>query len=324
MKSNYTIYRVLKLMVENNQSNKEANQLIEYTICCAYCYLKYRYKSISHLLMAEDVTIKELAIDAIAPLFQRNEQGYFIKIIKSFNNWEPTIETEEGAMFFMNKLAAKCAEKYISELLRQSDPLFSKIIDSIIYLIEKHHYKKKQLFGTTYIIQNDDVNIGNLPDADFIYSLPQDLFYNKNSMLLRIFDYILENSNKAAAIPLNVLVLRIKSIGSIEYNIGYNTPDNYTEVESMIDLAFVKVIYKLKEIYLNKNKINNDDFIFIKKALECITADMKNGGVNPGLHNYLLSQYPNLSYKEYHAKYQNVFEYLYKLMRQDIASQIIN
>jgi len=130
--------------------------------------------------MAEDLTLKEIAIDAIAPLFERNENGELTQIIKAFNNWTPKIETEEQAVFFLNRLVAKSIEKYASELLRQSDPFFSKILDSVNYLIDKNGYLKKFIIGTTYIVENENIiKIGALPDREFISELPIELFTDK-------------------------------------------------------------------------------------------------------------------------------------------------
>lgn len=141
--------------------------------------------------MSEDVTLQELAIDAIAPLYERDETGTFIKITKSFNEWEPSIDSEEKAVFFLNRIVSKSTEKYASELLRQSDPFFSKILDSINYIIEKENYKKKQILGTTYIVEDENVKkIAALPDCQFMYELPIEMFSDNNRMLPELFNYL--------------------------------------------------------------------------------------------------------------------------------------
>ncbi|MDP2303431.1 MAG: hypothetical protein Q8N03_13525, partial [Ignavibacteria bacterium] len=138
MKSNYSVLQYFHSICENKSSRSEVNHLIELAHSYAYSNLKYRYKNLSRVLMSEDSTLQELAIDAIAPLFERNENGELTQIIKAFNNWTPKIKTEEQAIFFLNRLVAKSTEKYASELLRQSDPFFSKILDSVNYLINKN------------------------------------------------------------------------------------------------------------------------------------------------------------------------------------------
>ena len=191
MKSVYSVLGMLTSICENKSSRSEVNHIIELTHSYAYSYLKYRYKNLSKVLMAEDLTLQELAIDAIAPLFERNEAGTFVKITKAFSEWEPKIDSEEKAAFFLNRIVSKSVEKYASELLRQSDPFFSKILDSVNYLIEKQNYKKKQILGTTYIVENEKVKkIGALLDNKFIYELPIEMFSDNNKMLPELFIYL--------------------------------------------------------------------------------------------------------------------------------------
>lgn len=128
MKTAYSVLAILKSICENKASRYEVNHLIELSQSFAYSYIKYRYKNLNKVLMAEDLTLQELAIDSIAPLFERDESGLFIKLIKAFNEWEPKIESEDQATFFLNRVTAKSTEKYVSELLRQSDPFFFKNI----------------------------------------------------------------------------------------------------------------------------------------------------------------------------------------------------
>lgn len=239
MKSTYSVLANLQSICENKSSRTEVNQLIELSQSYAYTYLKYRFKNLSKVLMAEDLTLQELAIDAIAPLFERDGTESFIRITKAFNEWEPAIDSEEKAVFFLNRIVSKSVEKYVSELLRQSDPFFSKILDSLKYLIEKQNYKKKQILGTTYIVEDEKVKkIGALPDNKFMYELPIELFSDKNKMLPGLFNYLKSNTDKAEAIPLNTLVIKLKQIKSSSFNLSDSTSNgNETEIESIVNKA---------------------------------------------------------------------------------------
>lgn len=191
MKTAYSILGILQSICENKSSHSEVNHLIELSQSYAYTYLKYRFKNLSKILMTEDVTLQELAIEAIAPMFERDEAGVFIKITKAFNDWEPKIDSEEKGTFFLNRIVSKSVEKYVSELLRQSDPFFSKMLDSLNYLIEKQNYKKKQILGTTYIVEDENVKkIGVLPDNKFMYELPIEMFSENNKMFPELFNYL--------------------------------------------------------------------------------------------------------------------------------------
>jgi len=112
MKHSYTLIDILIAFCRNKYSQPEVNHLIELAHSYSLTYLRYRYKNLSKVLLAEDVTLQELAIDAIAPLFERDYAGVFIKIKKAFDEWEPKIETEEKALFFLNRIVSSAASNY--------------------------------------------------------------------------------------------------------------------------------------------------------------------------------------------------------------------
>ncbi len=326
MKVEYSVLHILNSICTSRVNRIELNYLIELTCKLASTYLKHRYKNLSRVLLAEDVTIKELGIDAIAPLFERDEAGVFIKIKSAFNNWQPPIEAENTALFFLNRLVARSVEKYVSELLRYSDPFFSKILDSINYLIEKNNYRKERILGTSYIVQNDEfIKIGSLPDSKFINELPVKLFRNKSILLTEIFNHISIVPDKSMAIPLNALVMKIKQLNSSEYILSENVENNNeSEVDSIVNRSLKITFNKMQESYLDKNKINESEAVRLKQALENIVTDLRDGGINPGLHKYFLEQFTELSFGDYKQRYQNIFEYLFKILKQEISEQLKN
>lgn|GEM_PF-759242 len=321
-------FNILNNICFGKANRTEVNNLIELTHNYATTYLKYRYKNLGKVLLAEDVTINELAIDAIAQLFERNDGGDFTQIIRAFNEWTPKIENEEQALFFINRLAAKSIEKYVSDLLRKSDPFFSKILDSVNYIIEKNNYSKKQILGTTYIAENEgndgrwNIGIKNLPDRNFIDELPIRLFNSAQNVVAAIFEYLKTNSDKYPAIPLNALVLKIKQVNATKFIINDSVSDNSLEIDSIVEKALTTTFFKLQESYVDKNKIDPFEAIAIKESLKLIVFDMRDGGINPGLHKYLMQNIANLSFEDYKTKYQNVFEYLFKVLKKEIVDQL--
>lgn len=324
MCESFSILSLLQSVCNNSLAQINTNHLINLAQNYALTYLRYRYQNLSKVLMAEDASLDEMAIDAIASLFERNDSGSFIRIKTAFESWQPPIQTEEQANFFLNRLVAKSAEKYVSELLRDSDPLFSKILDSINYLIEKQNYKKKQILGITFIVEDENYKkIGSLPNSSFIDELPLRMFTDSNKMLPSIFDYLKENTEKAAAIPLNALVYKIRKLKVTELNLTDKAEfNNETEIDSIIDKSIDSTISKMKDSYLIKGKINMVEAEGIVKALKKIAFDLRDGGINTGLHKYFLEQFPNFSFDDYHNKYQNIFEYLLKVLKKEIASQL--
>lgn len=324
MKNIDSVLKILHSIRDNKISHHELNHFIEIAQNYAYTYLKYRYKNLHKTLAAEDVTLDELAIDSIAQLFERNHEGNFTKLITAFNNWQPPIETEEKALFFLNRIVAKSVEKYVAELLRQSDPFFSKILDSVNYMIEKQNYRKKQIMGTTFIIEDDFIiKIGCLPDNKFIHELPSDLLQEMNSVIPKLFHHIKDNTDYEAAIPLNALVMRIKKMKASNFNFSNKVEfENQMTIDSVINKALNFTVERLHESYSEKGKLSDQETCGIEKAIRSITIDIKDGGINPGLHKYFLEQFPSLTFDDYEIKYQNIFEYLYKFLKKEIADQL--
>ena len=323
MKNTVQVLGILRAVSNHTVDRRGLNQLIELTQSFAFTYLKYRYRNLNNTLMGEDVTLNEMAIDAIAPLFERDDEGNFIRITNAFEKWDPPVEKEDQAVFFINRLVAKSTEKFVSEILKASDPLFSKLFRSINYLIKSKGLKKKHFLGVTYIIRNDEINPGKLPDNQIIYDLPVSLFRNNGNMLDEIFRYLKENTDRAEAIPLNALVTKIKSTGGEDY---YQAAQSETiseiDIDSITCRAIDNAFQKLEESYLNKDKINEKEVNAFKNAMMKIVDDLHDGGINTGLHNYLMEEIPQLTFEDYRAKYQNIFEYLFKLIKKDIANHL--
>jgi len=324
MKKQTFLLNILHSIKNKEVSRSEINNLIERAQNYACTYLKYRYKNLHKVFLAEDVTLDELAIEAIAPLFERDGNGMFVKLKSAFENWKPPIETEEKAQFFLNRMVAKSVEKYVSELLRDSDPFFSKILDSVNYQIEKQGYKKKQILGTIYIIENEDQKrISCLPDNQFINDLPSDFFQEMNSIIPKLLNHIKADTDYEAAIPLNALILRIKKMSASNFSFSDRVEfASGVNLDSMLNEALRNTVEKLRGSYSDNGKLSSAEICGIEKAIRNIAVDIKDGGINPGLHKYFLEQFPLLTFNDYENKYQNIFEYLFKFLKKEIVDQI--
>ncbi|OGU84854.1 MAG: hypothetical protein A2W11_12145 [Ignavibacteria bacterium RBG_16_35_7] len=319
-----SLSNILIALIKKDLSHRDINYLIELAQTYAFTYLKYRYKNLRKVFLADDVTVDELAIEAIAPLFERDENGIFIKLKSAFESWQPPIETEEKAHFFLNRMVGKSVEKYVYELLRDSNPFFSKILDSVNYQIEKQGYKKKQILGTTFIVKDGYIKeIGCLPDSLFLNELPPDLFYGMSCVIQKLFDHIKSNTEYVAAIPLNALVLRIKKLKAFNFNFSDRVEfASEVTIDSMLNDALKNTLEKLRGSYSDNGKLSSQEICGIEKAIRNITLDIEDGGINPGLHKYFLEQFPSLALNDYENKYQNIFENLYKFLKKEIADQL--
>jgi hypothetical protein len=307
------------------QRSIEINFLIEKTYSLATCYLGLNHKKIFKLLENGEYTIDEIAVDAIASLFIYDDAKRTTPLANSFINWTPKIKNKSEALFFLNKIVAARTEQHIFTLLREYDPFFSKIFDSINYLIKTGGYKKNCIAGKTCILENDMVNIeGDIIDYEDFKKIPIALLIDKKKLLATLFSYLRKETNFILAIPINQLVYRIKHINFADFISGYNSsiPAKKFELTEITDFGFESAKNKLEISYLQKEKLNIYEASCIRDALRDMANDLLDGGINPGMYEYLSVYMKELDKKIYVAKYHNILEYLVKVMKNTIAEKI--
>ncbi len=302
------------------------NNLVEICFKIALNHLRFNYKKVQRIILRDEISLEDIAIDSITSLFERDQPGCFKNILEPFNSWQPPIKTEEEALFFLTKLVQKRADQHISHLLRESDPLFSKLADSVNYLLKKYSYRKTSYFGTIFIINSLTENISGktIPIEEF-EKLPAKLFTEKKNLLQNIFLYLNSETSYVSAIPFNALIHKLKELNTALYNISESTTEqnDNIEINSIIALALNKTIQKLDDTYISKEKLSIDEGEKFRKAMMDISRDIKDGGVNPGLYKYLLAHFQSLDEETYKQKYHNILEYLLKVLKQNIADELV-
>lgn len=319
------ILPLFKELFTGTYSVSASNQLIEDCIRIAKHYLYAKRTNLCKFILNDDVQVIDLAIDAVAPLFCKNPDDEFLPILKEFQSWQPPIQTEEDALFFLNRIVASRVDQHISHLLKEHDPFFAKIFDSVNYLIRKGGYKKVSCFGRKYIVQPDCAEInGKTIDQESFENLPFALFQNTKTLLSDIFKYLENETESSPAIPLNALVVRLRSLKANDFLMS-ETADHASsniDVDEIVKIGFNCALDKLKVSYYEKGKLTDCEHVTFKKALDDMAGDLKDGGINHGLYDYLEPHMHRLSKQEYQDKYHNILEYLLKVMKNTIREQL--
>lgn len=300
------------------------NNIIEISYQIALKYIKYHQRNLNTLLEKEEISIKELAVDSIAELFVKDENGDFNKLLCAFNNWRPEIKTEEEANFFLNKIVSARVEQNIFKILKEEDPFFSKLLDSINYLIKQNGFYKIHFLGKTYITETkQEAFTKSFITLEEFDNLPLALFQQKKLILTNLFNYLRLETDFNIAIPLNDLIYKLKHINFSDY-LFIESEEIITqnfEINDIMETALDFTSNKLNS-YLTKGKLNEREIFAIKKALKEMIVDLSNGGVSPGLYKYLFPYIKNLSKEEFSEKYHNILEYLLKVMKIKIMDTI--
>ena len=143
-------------------------------------------------------------------------------------------------------------------------------------------------------------------------------------MIYNLLNYIENETEYFPAIPVNTLVNKIKHIsfeGYFEANESTNHLLNY-ELKESVNLGLNNAMQKLYYSYIENKKLTESEIQSFENTLNDIAFDLKNGGLKPGLYDYLKINMPELKKELFHLKYQNILEYLLKIMKKRVAAEL--
>jgi len=321
----FSYYQFLRKLCDGEYHQSELNYFIERLFKIAKLYINQRYSRIKRIVEANHYKLEDIAVDTIVPLFHRTGDNNEFSIVIETRKWNPPIRSEEESLFFIITIIANRVGQQISRILRESDPFFSRILDSVNYLVRSRGYYKLNYHGTFFILESDNMGINlNVIDHDEFQKIPSNIFCEKEKLLQSVMHYLKTETDYFPAIPLNELVIKLKHI-NVSWHIADSSSNKFMdkiEIDEAVKNGLCHTERKLKETYLSKGKINQFEYDGFMIALKAITEDLKDGGISPGLHKYLTPYFNNLSYESYQTKYRNILEYLFKHLKENITEEL--
>ena len=315
------------LLLNSELEQNQLKLLITHSAKIASAQLRIRYAGELNRFSYQGTPFQDISTDAIAPLFIKDKSGE-LPFRKALLNWDKEITDDASAYYFLSKIIGNRIDQEIAKKLREADPFFAKILRSINYVIEKKNYYKTSYFGSVYVVESKSTSINQKPpDADFIESLPNDLFHGSNEkILVMVFDYLKKETDFFPAIPLNALVRRIKHYHSDNFTESVspqqNDFDEKLNINNIIESSINDAIDRLNKFYVEKGKFNNYESEIFKTVLTEYANDLKNGGVSRGLYEYFDAHMIDLSKDDFYEKYHQNLDYLIRLLKKGIAERL--
>lgn len=329
----------LEILEKDNITPGELNELAKFCCNISYMFVIKNRSRITPCFLDGEYNYKDFAVSAVTPLFLRNQQNEY-SIKTAFRNWTTPIRTQTEAIAFLHKLIKSRVDQHLSESIRNSDPYYIKLQRTIYYFARKQNFKIIRHSGKTYLAKSDVYGTSrNFIDEEAFESIPYYLLSNDETLLTEITSFLEAETDFIPAIPVNILIRRLKYLrGSHEYNFEVNPGENSEfrtdcrvnsmdeaiYVNDMISDAISKSTAKLDKFYLGKNKLNSSEAGSLKAAIADMAWDIKHGFTCHGLHNYLHNYMESLSREDYESKYQNILEYLLKTIKVTIAQSMVN
>jgi len=300
---------------------KELNSLIEECFKLATVQVRYQMSKLHKPGIMGDLSAKDIAVDAIAPLFTPADDGFISHLHDVFTGWSPPVISEEQAQFMLVSVLAHRVKQHINTMMRESDPFFAKILDSLNYHIKKEKLIKTEKLRVCYISLSDHAgsDIAYCGYEDLL-SIQATLFSIKHISISEILHQLMKN-DQPAAIPLLALAKRIKEVNLSHENpvITCHKTETEFDVESLSTSAKKVVFEKLKHSYLDKGKLNHREADLMERAIAEMLSDLKDGGIKPGLYHYVEMIDSTICPEIYKQKYHNILEYLLKVLKKELA-----
>lgn len=319
-----------KLLLQKIQSNtitqRELKSLIEISYNIAYSFLKNFYKTKINFRSTNHDSIRDIAVDTIIPLFIRNNLGE-LGIKRSLENWDDSIQSDVDADYFLSKLIWKRADQTITNLLKERDPIFDKILKTLNMCISNNKIKKLRYFGTVYIVEEKTKILeGKLLNHESLDHFPIVLFGYKQIVLFeKLFVYIKKNTDFIPAIPLNILIKKIK-----EYHINKNhylfsnkvKEDNTFIYRDIINNGLDLVKERIDTFYIPNSRLNKEDAELIMKSFSDMSKDILNGGFSGSLYDYLKFRKSSITSEQFYNDYHSIMNNLLKNFRNRISKLV--
>lgn len=294
----------------------------------AFIVLYKRVNDGSQFLINNVSNLKDVAIDAIVPLFIANKCGE-LPLRNVLLNWDKEINDEASAYYFLHKIICNRIEQEQAKRLKEADPFFGKILRSINHLVESNRINKASWFGILYLIEKDYSRLTQKPiEPEFIENLPSNLFVGTNEKIVNnIFHHIKTETDFFPSIPLNALIRKIKYVNGsfLQQSNQDSMEENFEErinVDQIVSESSDAVRKRIDDVYHSKGKLDKQETDIFKKVLVDLANDLKDGGISRGLYEYVNAHMAELSKETFYKKYHHTLDYLLRLLKKEIVDRL--
>ncbi len=290
MKDN-SILLLLKKIQRETITQAELKTIIEFCFNTSSSILHNYYRTKINKKNCSKEFIDDLAIDAIVPLFIKNSNEV-LGIKRAMDKWDDQIIDDADAEFFLSRLVWKRTEQTITSMLKEQDPIFNKILKTLNICISNNSIKKIRYFGTVYVVESKTKTVeGNLLKSEDFHKIPNDLFgYKQVTLFDKLFDYIKNETNFSPAIPLNLLIRRIKEYYLTKHFQSKKNHDEQNNIfiyDDIVQMGLNSIKEQLETYYIPNSRLNENDAELIMLSFKNISEDLLNGGMAGSLYDYL-------------------------------------
>ena len=329
-----TLKSTLDQLFNSSQKNAAVNHLVHNCFKIALAYLQHRLRRGTLLDNQFGISNEDLALDCIAELFQRDEQGQFLVFEQYFAalNWQ-SLPEEEIKITLRRLVFSKVNEGLFSNY-REEDPNLAKIIRNIKEATKKdqrvHLVKMRE--SSWLIVGDEDTELNPQPLApsEILEAYLLTVVCNTSNTYRAVSsfaDFIAEHPYYANGYPLSAFaqLLRASYLGRIIPE-AQTEEINYEpiEVENAIQRAVAYVKNTLYDSYVAGGKLSMNLFDnYVNAVQKTLKSTFTRYAESTDSQFEALRTYmPDLSKDAYMQNHRNILQYLFKLSRTHMISYL--
>lgn len=344
------LVQVIKNICECSYSPRELTEFINSSQKIAVSYLKYLELNGRNIRPRKSEGVNELediAIDCIAGLFIRNEDGEFIQLQRYFGNEFKKNNTPSDMQItsMLRRLIVKKTKQELSRIFKERDPEGAKIIRNIKvainnsnkFVLFKEMGREFVYLNNRYFQLNNDNNIDSdkklIPEKILLYYFlekysPSDSISSMLNKMMQIVEDLPDYHNYLA-IDLISTIIREVTFQHVHDKLSNNISDTSPlhdiqkkEISHVNQLVINFIHQKIYNQYLYKNKISSEKAQIYCMAIADFVNEITLDKDTDSNYKYLKRYIPDLTQKSYREQERSIFEYLVKVTKKSLIKNL--
>ncbi|MDZ7271350.1 MAG: hypothetical protein ONB17_07020 [candidate division KSB1 bacterium] len=346
---------LIRKICAGTYSSAELVQFVNLLQKAALSYLRYQELSGKRIaLVRQDrEELEDLAMDCVAELFMRDEQGAFVQLRKYFGQKLEEIGDNDAEMMLqVRRLVVKKTKQELSRIFRERDPEGAKVVRNIKVAVRNaKDLTSFREMGREFICFAPNGHSGQARDALYPHCpplrrtcppCPEEMLCLQFNGVNHPRDSVSASIRKLLALvdadpgyqnylSVDVVARIIRTVRNEMFrdNVGgerhTSTPLEHVQLEE-IRLAKERAIrhirQKLHATYLEGGKLGEEKAAIYCDALVDVLDDMVEERRPDSYFRLLKDRMPTLTQKQYRQQERTVFEYLAKVAKKEFRQQL--
>ena len=303
-------------------------------------YLHHRRQQGQHI--SENIRptrreFEDIAVDAIADLFQRNDAGVYTVLRRYLSRHLEEIEIDEAWLLPLRRLITSRTRQALHRIFRERDPEGGKILRGIKIAVSKNPrlhgfqdgHRQRVCFGAPrkrVTPLEDPIDIEILQNRCFQRFSPRDTIPILLAKIREAWRTLGIDANTLDIAEIAAVIRRYRSAIRENHDFEPNAhrPDVWLdqhELQREILSIEVRLCRKIDEAYSDAGKLDGRTASAMKSALRRMLHDIVQGSPLETNFTYLSESMPDLKQDDYYSDLHKKFEYIVKIMKRELKKR---